>query len=76
MFNIAGWPDTFSVSTEKLGLEGAWNCGSLTGEKEGTIDRMPTAAVETQHGVKLVCLKKKRNLTESSKFPVSIAQKQ
>ena len=58
MFNIAGWPDTFSVSTEKLGLEGAWEVTDLwTGEKEGTIDRTLTAAVET-HGVKLVCLKK------------------
>ena len=58
MFNIAGWPDTFSVSTEKLGLEGAWEVTDLwTGEKEGTIDRTLTVAVET-HGVKLVCLKK------------------
>lgn len=58
MFNIAGWPDTFSVSTEKLGLEGAWEVTDLwTGEKEGTIDRTLTAAVET-HGVKLACLKK------------------
>lgn len=46
------------MSTEKLGLEGAWEVTDLwTGEKEGTIDRTLTVAVET-HGVKLVCLKK------------------
>ena len=46
------------MSTEKLGLEGAWEVTDLwTGEKEGTIDHTLTVAVET-HGVKLVCLKK------------------
>ena len=34
MFNIAGWPDTFSVSTEKLALEGIWEVTDLwTGER-------------------------------------------
>lgn len=56
MFNIVGWPDDFSVSFSKLGLEGTYEVTDLwSGEKEGTQDQALTADIPA-HGVKLVRL--------------------
>ena len=58
MFNIVGWPDDFSVSFSKLGLEGTYEVTDLwSGEKESTQDQALTADIPA-HGVKLVRLDK------------------
>ena len=59
MFNTAGWPDTFCVSFEKLGLSGSYEMTDLwTGEQEGMAEHALTAAIET-HGVTLIKLERR-----------------
>lgn len=51
MFNIVGWPDDFSVSFSKLGLEGTYEVTDLwSGEKEGTQDQALTAGYPGTRG--------------------------
>jgi len=56
MFNVAGWPDAYAVSFEKLGISGAYEVTDLwTGTCDGTESRALTAQIGT-HDVKLVRL--------------------